>query len=379
MTVPHRVEGESHVALELVDVGIVVAGEVWLSSISVVFDDGLTVLAGPTGAGKTTLMRIAAGLDRPTSGRVVDDDIDVTGRPVRSRDVADVYQEFINYPAMSVEDNIAAPLRRGTSMDKVEIKDRVADIAALLHLGRFMHRKPGELSGGQQQRVAIARALVAQARLLVLDEPLANLDYKLREELRDELHRIFATRHSIVLYSTTEPVEALTFGARTVILDEGHILQVGDAIGAYHRPVSSQVARVFSDPPMNLLVGTVDGEGVHVGDRSSDGLPPHLNELAGRAVCIGVRPHHVAVETPSVPAVQLNGEVGLAELTGSETYLHVLVAGVGTIVAQLEGVHRYDLGAVIVVHLPVAAMFAFDPDTGELLAAPTREPVAVDG
>ncbi|MDQ3475070.1 MAG: ATP-binding cassette domain-containing protein, partial [Actinomycetota bacterium] len=181
-------------SLELVSVTSRVGGEDWLYGVDLTASDGLTVLAGPTLAGKTTLMRIAAGLDRPTSGQVILDGVDVTRFNVRRRDVGFVYQDFINYPAMTVERNIAAPLERERRHSKAEIASRVDEVAGLLKLGPYMKRRPGELSGGQQQRGAIARALAKRARLLVFDEPLANLDYKLREELRDELFRIFATR-----------------------------------------------------------------------------------------------------------------------------------------------------------------------------------------
>src|SRR5688572_1029293 len=179
-----------------------------------VLEQGLNVLLGPTLAGKTTLMRIAAGLDLPSAGRLLEDGVDITGRSVRHRDVAFVYQEFVNYPSLSVYDNIAAPLRRRSGLPKSEIADRTRDVAALLRLEPYLRRRPAELSGGQQQRVAIARAMVRETRLLILDEPLANLDYKLREELREELNRIFASRRSVILYSTSEPIQALMLGGR---------------------------------------------------------------------------------------------------------------------------------------------------------------------
>ena len=162
----------------------------------------VTVLLGATQAGKTTLMRVMAGLDAPTKGRVIADGADVTGMPVRERNVAMVYQQFINYPSMTVADNIASPLKlRGEK----NIDARVQELAAKLHIEPFLKRLPAELSGGQQQRVALARALAKNAPLMLLDEPLVNLDYKLREELRDELSQLFATGQSTVVYATTEP------------------------------------------------------------------------------------------------------------------------------------------------------------------------------
>ena len=195
-------------------------------------------------------MRIMAGLDRPTEGRVLADGVDVTGVPVRQRNVAMVYQQFINYPSMTVFDNIASPLKlRGES----GIAEKVMAMAARLHIDHLVKRHPSELSGGQQQRVALARALAKNAPLILLDEPLVNLDYKLREELRDELSALFAEGRSTVIYATTEPGEALLLGGYTAVLDEGRLLQYGPTAQVFHRPSSIRVARAFSDPPMNLF------------------------------------------------------------------------------------------------------------------------------
>ena len=206
----------------------------------------VTVLLGATQAGKTTLMRVMAVLDAPTKGRVIADGADVTGMPVRERNVAMVYQQFINYPSMTVADNIASPLKlRG---DK-NIGARVQELAAKLHIEPFLKRLPAELSGGQQQRVALARALAKDAPLMLLDEPLVNLDYKLREELRDELSQLFATGQSTVVYATTEPTEALLLGGYTAVLDAGELLQYGPTAEVFRRPQSILVARACSDPP----------------------------------------------------------------------------------------------------------------------------------
>jgi ABC-type sulfate/molybdate transport systems ATPase subunit len=184
----------------------------------------VTVLLGATQAGKTSLMRVMAGLDKPFQGRVLADGADVTGMPVRERNVAMVYQQFINYPSMTVAANIASPLRlRGEK----GIDERVRALAAKLHIEPFLDRLPAELSGGQQQRVALARALAKDAPLMLLDEPLVNLDYKLREELRDELSQLFAAGRSTVVYATTEPTEALLLGGHTAVLDAGDCCSTG--------------------------------------------------------------------------------------------------------------------------------------------------------
>jgi len=163
-----------------------------------------------------------------------------------------VYQQFINYPSMTVFDNIASPLKLG-GQPRAEIDQRVREIASRLHIDIFLERLPAELSGGQQQRVALARALAKGAPLMLLDEPLVNLDYKLREELREELSSLFSAGNSTVIYATTEPSEALLLGGYTAVMDAGELLQYGPTAEVFHQPRSIRVARAFSDPPMNLV------------------------------------------------------------------------------------------------------------------------------
>src|SRR3569832_2239659 len=212
----------------------------------------LSVLLGPTLSGKTSIMRLLAGLDKPTTGKVLVNGKDVTGIDVRKRSVAMVYQQFINYPSLTVYENIASPLRV-QGKPREEIARRVQEAAKLLKLEPFLTRTPLQLSGGQQQRTAIARALVKGADLVLLDEPLANLDYKLREELRTELPRIFEASGAIFVYATTEPSEALLLGGRTVCMWEGEVLQAGETPLVYRRPDTLRVAQVFSDPPLNVV------------------------------------------------------------------------------------------------------------------------------
>ncbi|WP_127804837.1 ABC transporter ATP-binding protein [Hydrogenophaga sp. NH-16] len=328
--------------------------------------DAVTVLLGATQAGKTSLMRLMAGLDVPTSGRVLVDGRDVTGTPVRERNVAMVYQQFINYPSMTVFDNIASPLKLG-GRPRAEIERRVRELAARLHIEVFLERLPAELSGGQQQRVALARALAKNAPLMLLDEPLVNLDYKLREELREELTQLFAAGDSTVVYATTEPGEALLLGGYTAVLDQGELLQYGPTAEVFHRPKSLRVARAFSDPPMNLLAADVAEGGAQL--RGGPLLAVALPQHATRALTLGIRASAVRV-APRPGDVALAGRVELAEISGSDTFVHVHTA-VGEIVAQLTGVHDFALGSAITLHVNPAQVYAFD-QTGDLLVAPQR-------
>jgi glycerol transport system ATP-binding protein len=326
----------------------------------------VTVLLGATQAGKTTLMRVMAGLDTPTTGRVKADGRDVTGMPVRERNVAMVYQQFINYPSMTVADNIASPLKLRRESG---IEQRVLELAKKLHIEPFLKRLPAELSGGQQQRVALARALVKKAPLMLLDEPLVNLDYKLREELREELTQLFAAGESTVVYATTEPTEALLLGGYTAVLDAGELLQYGPTAEVFRRPKSIRVARAFSDPPMNLLPGTAATLGVSLaaGVNLSVPLPALGSKAASAALTIGVRAPALRVqERPD--DVALAGVVELAEISGSDTFVHAATP-IGELVAQLTGVHQFELGESVTLYLNPAQVYVFDAN-GDLLVAP---------
>ena len=329
----------------------------------------VTVLLGATQAGKTTLMRLMAGLDVPAAGRVLADGVDVTGKPVRERNVAMVYQQFINYPSMTVADNIASPLKlRKEALSRSAIAARVAELAAKLHIEAFLKRLPAELSGGQQQRVALARALAKNAPLMLLDEPLVNLDYKLREELRDELSQLFASGQSTVVYATTEPTEALLLGGYTAVVDGGELLQYGPTAEVFHRPLSVRVARAFSDPPMNLIAARASAGGVTLRGDVALALALALalpNEASG-ALTVGVRAGALRVHARPGD-LALPGQVELAEIAGSDTFVHVHTA-IGEVVAQLTGVHVFALGAAVTLYLDPAQAYVFGADGGLLVA-----------
>ncbi len=351
--------------LQLEAISKKVGPQQWLYEMSLAPQPGaVTVLLGATQAGKTSVMRIMAGLDKPSQGHVRVDGRDVTGMPVRERNVAMVYQQFINYPSLTVADNIASPLKlRG----QANVASRVRELASRLHIDMFLGRYPAELSGGQQQRVALARALAKNAPLMLLDEPLVNLDYKLREELRDELTQLFSAGESTVIYATTEPGEALLLGGFTAVLDAGELLQYGPTAEVFHRPRSLRVARAFSDPPMNLLPAEATATGVMLAGGMQ--LPVVLPAGASGALSVGVRAGALRVHARGGDA-QLAGVVELAEISGSDTFVHVQSAA-GEVVAQLGGVHYFDLGAPIMLHLNPAQVYVYDA-AGDLLLAPQR-------
>ncbi|GLC97635.1 ABC transporter ATP-binding protein [Cupriavidus sp. TA19] len=332
----------------------------------------VTILLGATQAGKTSLMRVMAGLDRPSAGRVLVDGHDVTGVPVRERNVSMVYQQFINYPSLKVFDNIASPLRlrprlRRKGAGGGDIAARVRELAARLHIDHLLDRYPSELSGGQQQRVALARALAKEAPLMLLDEPLVNLDYKLREELREELSQLFAHGDATVVYATTEPGEALLLGGNTAVLDAGELLQYGPTAYVFHYPDSLRVARAFNDPPMNLVAGTLSGGWVTLAGDISVPVPG-----AGGGdgpVTVGVRAS--ALRLAGEPgAVAVPGRVALAELSGSDTFVHADTP-VGNLVAQFAGVLDLRLGEPVSLHLLPDQIYLFDA-AGRRIHAPRR-------
>jgi glycerol transport system ATP-binding protein len=350
--------------LVLKDVAKRVGAETHIYETSLELDsDGFNVLLGTTLSGKTTLMQLMAGLEKPTSGEVWFGGEDVTGVSVRKRNVSMVHQQFINYPNLSVYENIASPLRVAR-MDKQEIDRRVNQLAEMLKLAPMLKRRPNELSGGQQQRTALARALAKDADLVLLDEPLANLDFKLREELRDELPRLFKDRGCIVVYATTEPVEALLLGGKTATLHEGRVTQFGDTAKIYREPADLLSARVFSDPPINVAAIEKRGETFVLNDAISWTTQSGLGD--GRYT-IGIRPHHVTPRPSGEDAVKIGGRVLVTELSGSESVVHFELEG-ETWVSQSHGVHPFEVGEHADFYMDVSRGLIFGEN--EELVAP---------
>ncbi len=352
--------------LELQGVSKTVEGRAHIHPTDLTLEKGtMNVLLGPTLSGKTSLMRLMAGLDKPDHGRVIWQGADVTGMRVQDRKVAMVYQQFINYPSMSVYDNIASPMKL-LGLDRAEIDRRVRQTAELMQLTPMLERKPLELSGGQQQRCALARALVKDAGLVLLDEPLANLDYKLREELRVEIPKIFEESGAIFVYATTEPEEALLLGGRVATLWEGRITQFGPTPEVYRQPVDATTARVFSDPPMNFLQISKTGSRLMFGDGQSVAATGKLAGMPDGRYTAGFRPNHLEITRQVDDAVAFTPTLTVTELTGSETFIHLDHHG-ETWVGLIHGVHELSIGAELPVYLDPRHVYVFGDD-GRLVA-----------
>ncbi len=355
--------------LELRNVSKVVGVAAHISDVSLTLAHGsLNVLLGPTLSGKTSLMRLMAGLDKPTSGSIWFDGKDVTGVPVQRRNVAMVYQQFINYPAMTVYENIASPLRVAGA-DAARIDHEVKRAAELLKLTPYLERTPLNLSGGQQQRTAIARAICKNAGIVLLDEPLANLDYKLREELREELPKIFAEAGTIFVYATTEPHEALLLGGNTATLSEGRVTQFGPTIEVFRKPKDLVTAKTFADPPLNTIVLAKKGAHFQLDGGVDLPVPVELTGIADGAYTIGFQPHHLSLERAHGACVPVNAKVSVTEITGSESFVHLFFADVRWVMLT-HGVRVFEPDETVQVFIDPRHMLVFDA-TGRAVTAPT--------
>ena len=323
------------------------------------------VLLGETGAGKTSLIKLMAGLDTVSGGRISMNGRDITRISPQDRNVSLVHQFFINYPHMTVFENIASPLKVA-GLAQSQIKTRVLDVADLLRLTPMLDRRPLELSGGQQQRTALARAIVKQSQAVFLDEPLVNLDYKLREDLRDQLPEILAGRGAVVVYATSEPEEALLLGGQSVLMHDGCVVQAGPTAEVYRNPANLTAARVFSDPPINVARIEKRGGRVHFGAIAAwdlAGKPAHLAD--GQYTC-AIRPDHVLPYRTDKATVALKGTVQISELTGSQSSAHFSIAATNW-VSQARGVHPCKVGETRVFFMDPAQCRYFAAD-GRLIA-----------
>ena len=347
--------------LELRNISKQVGGVCHIKPTTLLLKPGhFNVLLGETGSGKTSLIKLMAGLDPVAGGKILMDGADITALSTQKRNISLVHQFFVNYPHMTVFDNIASPLKLA-GISGSELQGRVEEAADILQIRPLLARRPQELSGGQQQRTALARAIVKQSKAVFLDEPLANLDFKLREELREQLPVLFAGRGAVVVYATSEPEEALLLGGETALISDGRVSQFGPTSELYHWPHDFTSANVFSDPPINAAQITKNGTTAHLNPETSWELSGDAAALRDGIYQVAVRPNHVAPVKTQTACVPLTGTVLVTELSGSDSSAHFSI-GKDVWVSLAHGVHSYEIGAVHPFYLDPTKCFYFAAD-----------------
>ncbi|NDJ61152.1 MAG: ABC transporter ATP-binding protein [Chloroflexi bacterium] len=333
-----------------------------LEDVSLQVQDGeFFVLLGPTGAGKTTTLRVIAGLEKQDAGDILFDDALVNDLPPADRDTAFVFQQYSLYPNMTVFENLAfplqSPLRR---LPKDDIQRRVTEAAEKLHISHLLDRKTGKLSGGEMQRVSIGRAIVREPRIYLMDEPLSNLDAKLREALRVELEHLQKVQHSTTLFVTHDQIEALTMADRIAVLDQGRILQIGTPHDIYDRPATTFVATLVGTPRINLLDAARDNGTLHIKDTDLRTETP-ADKTIPADLLVGIRPEDIR------PAADgsFSGEITLIEPLGVETILHIRTGSV-TLLSLVAGTLPFTLGANITFEIVRDRLHYFEPGGARL-------------
>ena len=336
-----------------------------LNEVSFNFKKGnIYTILGRTLSGKTTLLKTIAGLLTPDTGAMRFEDKNFLKIPVWERNIAMVYQQFINYPHLNVFENVAFPLKQRKVENQV-INDVVLNSLKSVGLEGYEKRKIQELSGGQQQRVSLARSLVKNAKILLLDEPLVNLDYKLREQLREEFKNIFSqglSEESIVVFSTTDPREAMELNGEVIVLDEGKVLQVGPAKEIFENPKTLKVAEISNDPPMNILKADLEANQIMFEGIGID-IPNHLSNLKDKNFNLGIRASDIQLNEKG-----FEFEVELAEISGSETLLH-LTRGATKIITSIEEVMNFNIHDKVKINFNVNKVYAFN-ESGILASSP---------
>jgi multiple sugar transport system ATP-binding protein len=337
----------------------------------------LMVLVGPSGSGKTTALRMLAGLEEVDTGAVLIGGRDVTDLPPKKRDVAMVFQNYALYPYLTVADNIGFPLRMA-KVKKADRAARVQEVAELLGLSEFLQRKPGQLSGGQRQRVALGRALVRDPVAFLLDEPLSNLDAKLRASMRTELVKLHRQLGRTIIHVTHDQVEAMTMGERICIMKDGVIVQVGAPMEVYRNPVDTFVAGFLASPPMNLLSGSLLAKSVRLGDVELP-LPQALSAAfashSGQDVIVGLRPEdfHLKADTVAM-SVALEIMTVATEVLGPEVILvgNLRRSDEAEIHIRCSRDFRSDPGAVTMFYYDLSQLQIFDAETTHALKRPLQ-------
>ncbi|MCU5771225.1 sn-glycerol-3-phosphate import ATP-binding protein UgpC [Erwiniaceae bacterium BAC15a-03b] len=334
-----------------------------IQPLNVTINDGeFMVMVGPSGCGKSTLLRMVAGLERVTSGDIWIDSQRVTDLEPKDRGIAMVFQNYALYPHMSVEQNMAYGLKiRG--MGKEQIRQRVLEAARSLELDALLQRRPRELSGGQRQRVAMGRAIVREPAVFLFDEPLSNLDARLRVQMRLELQLLHRRLNTTSLYVTHDQVEAMTLAQRVMVMNKGVVEQLGTPVEVYERPATRFVASFIGAPSMNLLDGSINSDGTRFA--LSPGfalpLPQAKTKWANRPLTLGIRPEHIQLTTREADGIPLVVET--LEMLGADNLAHGKW-GSNNVVVRLPHVERPAIGSSLWLHLPANALHFFDSITG---------------
>ena len=331
-------------------------------------DGEFMVFVGPSGCGKTTSLRMIAGLEDITTGSLAIGEKIVNDIPPKDRDIAMVFQSYALYPHMTVRDNLAFGLKL-RKVDKKEIEKRVQDAAGILDLGKYLDRKPKELSGGQRQRVALGRAIVREPAVFLMDEPLSNLDAKLRVQTRAEIARLHQRLKTTIVYVTHDQVEAMTMGQRIAVMSQAKLQQVGAPQELYDRPNNKFVAGFIGSPSMNFIPMTLEGsgegatlksEGVEIPVAAS--FREGIGAVSGRNFIVGVRPEHWDVVPTGTEVATVQAKADVVEYLGNEELLHIEVAG-QDLVAIVSSERRVRPGDVVTLHIPLEKMHLFDAET----------------
>jgi len=337
-------------------------------------DSSFTCLLGPPGAGKTTLLRIIAGLESPTEGRILFDGSDMAAVPPQQRGVAMVFQDFALYPHLSVFDNIASPLKAG-KRPKSEIEQEVNSVSDFLNIGGLLDRKPWQLSGGERQRVAIARVLVTKPQIALFDEPLVNLDYKIREEMRGQFKTMQEELGQTIVYATPDPLDAMVMADKVALIDSGVVRQYTTVDEAYQRPADLFSGVYLGFPAMNTLPGAIKKKGEELfldapslGIINVTNLKPRLPSPEIEVV-VGIRPEHILIsqQQPEELDVSLEAEIVMGEVIGSDTILHLKTRDV-LIKSFVPRIERMEPGSKAYVSFNLDDVHLFDKRTDRLIA-----------
>ncbi len=325
------------------------------------------ILVGPSGCGKSTLLNMIAGLDQPSSGRIFIGERDVTDLPSKDRDIAMVFQSYALYPNMTVAQNIAFGLEI-RKVPRAEREAAVQRVSAMLQIGHLLDRKPGQLSGGQRQRVAMGRALARDPKLFLFDEPLSNLDAKLRVEMRAEIKQLHQRTRTTTVYVTHDQVEAMTLGDRIAVMKDGLVQQFGSPDDIYLRPANRFVAEFIGSPAMNMLAARWQGSALQAGaqvlalDAAQQSACAARAQAGHGAMTYGLRPESLTLADTGLP-----GTVDMVEPTGPETYVRVQTA-IGTMTARLPGVQHVRVGEAVHLRWAEGTAHVFDETSGERVA-----------